>query len=146
MTFTQENPTQGGEAQYPVLFGLTITPNLGGILLGLLGLLGASYIFFNLVFPAQQKNQELKADRDTKQAQLNQLKSGESQKMIQELEQKVQEKEKLKPQVLALFSEQKTINVILLDLNKIMVENGVKFSYTNQMQQQASLKMVLWEI
>jgi len=50
----EENPN------YPTAFGITFTPQVGGILFGVLGLLGSLYLFLNVVQPAWENYQKLR--------------------------------------------------------------------------------------
>ncbi|AFZ03711.1 hypothetical protein [Calothrix sp. PCC 6303] len=128
MTLSEDFNFEGGEfeeagaaSSYPVVFGITFTPQISGILLGLLGIGGSAYMVMNMVMPAwetfqqqQVKETELKGQIEQKQASINQIG-----KVKQDLaEAKIQ-----KAQVLGLFSNEKTLDTLLLDLNRL-VESG----------------------
>ena len=54
---------QGGgfeddSSNYPVVFGVTLTPKVSGILIGFLGLAGAAYMLMNLLMPTWETFQE----------------------------------------------------------------------------------------
>jgi hypothetical protein len=65
-------PLEGQEesAEYPKLFGVSITPTVGAIGLTLLGAVAAYLLWSNLVQGTLQRNQELKADIAAKEEQL----------------------------------------------------------------------------
>jgi type IV pilus assembly protein PilO len=67
----------GAESSYPVVFGITFTPRVSGILLGLLGIAGSAYMVMNMVMPAwetfqqqQKKEGDLKTDIQRKEARI----------------------------------------------------------------------------
>lgn len=114
------------ESQYPSAFGITFTPPVVGIIAGFIGVAAAGYMFLNMITPARQTVGQLEMDRDAKQAQLNSLKSGEITTKIQELEEKIATVKTLEPQILALFSDEKTLDTLLLDVNRFISANDAK--------------------
>ena len=134
MTFSEEfvtEPDDFGESQYPTAFGVTLTPSVGGIICGVIGVLGAIYLAVTMVFPAQEAYGQLKADREAKEAQLAQLQSGEAERTLANLEAQLQRSQALEPQVLSLFSSEETLNTLLLDLNRVInASNAQITSYT----------------
>lgn len=124
MTFSDEftsKSTLGGiveeEPSYPSAFGITFTPQVSGIALSVLGVLGTIYILANFVMPAYQSYQQLKADEKAKEDQVNLQKSGALEKKFQETEIKLRQSQNLKSQVLSLFSNEDTLDTLLLDIN-----------------------------
>jgi hypothetical protein len=106
-----------GEAEYPVAFGITFTPQVSGIALALLGLVGAGYVLVTFFMPALTEYNALKADEVDKQDQINRQKSGEiDQKMLQ-AETDLKQSEALRNQVLSLFSSEASLKTLLLDIN-----------------------------
>ena len=122
---------------YPTAFGITFTPRVGGILVGVAGLLGAIYLAVNAVTPAWERYRGLENDVKTRQAQIK-----DQQKIQQEIAQaqKRLEEAKLKnQQVLSLFPNQKTLDTLLLDLNNpIKSTNGQLTSYEPVIATQAT--------
>lgn len=117
---------QGGEAEdvaspYPVVFGITFTPTIIGIIVASLGLLGGIYMLLNMVLPAWdtyqqqvQKSNDLQGEIDQKKLQSRQI-----EKVQQNLAQaKVQQTE-----VLSLFANEKNLHTLLIDTNRL-VESG----------------------
>ncbi|ELR98705.1 hypothetical protein [Gloeocapsa sp. PCC 73106] len=128
MTNSQEFKTIGGkesqaESDQPVIFGITMTPTVLGIILGLLGIGAFMYMLNTFVKPAIESKKQLAADREQKEIQLQQLKSGELEKQIQELQAQLQREQSLEPQVFSMFSDEKTLDTLLLDVNNFIQAN-----------------------
>ena len=113
---------------YPTAFGITFTPRVGGILVGVAGLLGALYLAVNAVQPAWERYQTLDNEVKTRQGQIK-----DSQKIQQEIAQaqkKLEEAKQKNQQVLSLFPNQKTLDTLLLDLNNpVKLTRGELTSY-----------------
>ncbi|MUL35250.1 pilus assembly protein PilO [Gloeocapsopsis dulcis] len=106
---------------YPKAFGVTLTPGVSGVLIALLGLAGSVYLVVNLLMPTWQRHQELQASRDEKNALVTQ-----KQLAIQQTEQVRAELAQVRQQnaqVLTLFADERTLDTLLLDLNRV-VESG----------------------
>ncbi|MES1025909.1 pilus assembly protein PilO [Gloeocapsa sp. BRSZ] len=106
---------------YPKAFGVTLTPAVSGVLIALLGLAGSVYLVVNLLMPTWQRHQELQTSRDEKNALVEQ-----KQLAIQQTEQVRAELAQVKQQnaqVLTLFADERTLDTLLLDLNRV-VESG----------------------
>lgn len=106
---------------YPKAFGVTLTPAVSGALIALLGLAGGVYLVVNLLLPTWQRHQELQASRDEKQAlvEQKQLAVQQTEQLRTELAQVRQQN----AQVLTLFADERTLDTLLLDLNRV-VESG----------------------
>ena len=130
MTFTEEFSTQAEEfdsgASYPTAFGITFTPQITGIALGVLGLVGAFYVLSTFFLPAWDEFQKLKADETTKQEQVNQQKSGQLDRKLIDAESRLKQSETRKAQVLALFADPNSLKTLLLDIHKFFVARNVK--------------------
>ena len=127
MTFSDEMNFEGSEFEeesssaYPVVFGITFTPKISGILIGVLGLAGAGYMFLNIVKPAwdsfvekQGTKAQLETEIQGKQARL---------KSIDELNDKLAKAKTQQSEVWAVFANEKTLDTLLIDLNRL-VEAG----------------------
>ncbi|MGB7442821.1 MAG: hypothetical protein WA919_17285 [Coleofasciculaceae cyanobacterium] len=104
--------------EYPTAFGVTITPKVGGIALGVLGLLLAGYLLMKVVQPTWQRYQELKADIADKKSQIQQ--EEEILKQIEEKKVQLAQAEQKNRQVLSLFANENTLDTLLLDLNNFV--------------------------
>ncbi|MBN3909888.1 MAG: pilus assembly protein PilO [Nostoc sp. NMS1] len=116
---------QGGEFDQatpsPVLFGIAFTPKIIGILVGVIGLAGAGYIFLNLLMPAWESYQQQQAKSSELQGQIEQKKANI--KQIDKVKEELAQAKQQKIQVLGLFANAKTLDTLLLDLNRL-VESG----------------------
>ncbi|AFY50075.1 hypothetical protein Nos7524_4316 [Nostoc sp. PCC 7524] len=110
-----------GAPTYPVVFGISFTPKIIGLAVGVLGIAGAMYMLLNMVMPAWESYQQKQAQNNDLQGQIQQKQAAVKQigKVKEELAQAKQQKQ----QVLALFSDEKTLDTLLLDLNRL-VESG----------------------
>jgi type IV pilus assembly protein PilO len=115
---------QGGdfeESGFPVVFGITFTPKITGIVVGVLGIAGAAYMLLNLVMPAWEKFQQQQNKVSEVQGQIDQKKASIQQ--IDKVKGELAAAKQQKIQVLGLFSDAKTLDTLLLDLNRV-VESG----------------------
>ncbi len=104
------------EPNYPVVFGMRLTPRVNGILLALVGLLGGAYLLANAVLPKWQENAALRADIAAKEQQL--VDQGQAQQQIDEARAKLAEAEQLRADVLALFADEEGLDTLLIDVNE----------------------------
>jgi hypothetical protein len=133
MTYTQDYSTTtiiddfGSESNYPTAFGITFTPKVSGIALGLLGLLGAGYVLMNFFMPALGKYLELKLDEATKQEQVNQQTQATLQQKLQEAEGRLQQAENRRTTVLDLYASSEDLKTLLLDINALIQSRDLDF-------------------
>jgi type IV pilus assembly protein PilO len=132
MTYADEEFLPEGQVEtpnYPTAFGITFTPKVGGIIFAVLGLLGAAYLFVNVVQPEWERNQTLQGEKAKIQDDIKRLEDTKKKIALkkQELEAaKVQNK-----QVLSLFANEKTLDTLLLNLNSSIKErNGALQIYS----------------
>ncbi|WGV28521.1 pilus assembly protein PilO [Halotia branconii] len=120
----QAGDLDSGASSYPVLFGLTFTPQIIGVLVGVAGITGAFYILLNMVMPAWDNYQQQQAKSSELQGQLEQKKNTIKQaaKVKEDLDQAKQQK----IQVLGLFANEKTLDTLLLDLNRLVESGNIK--------------------
>jgi type IV pilus assembly protein PilO len=132
MTYADQEfiPAEGQEEapNYPTAFGITFTPRVGGIIIGVLGLLGATYLLMNVVQPTWQEYQDLQSSVKDKEAQIQ-----GQQKLQQQIKAKQAELAQAKQQnkqVLALFTNEKALDTLLLDINSpVKSRNGTLVSF-----------------
>lgn len=105
----------------PVVFGIAFTPKIIGILVGVIGLAGAGYIFLNLLMPAWESYQQQQAKSSELQAQIEQKKANINQ--ITKVKDELAQAKQQKVQVLGLFANEKTLDTLLLDINRL-IESG----------------------
>lgn len=117
----QAGEIDSGTSGSPVIFGITFTPKIIGIIAGVLGIGGAVYIVLNLIMPAWETYQQQQAKSSELQGQLDQKRVTikKAAKVQEEFDQAKQQR----IQVLNLFANEKTLDTLLLDLNRL-VESG----------------------
>jgi len=132
MTYADEEfMTAEGQEEtpnYPTAFGITFTPTIGGIIIGVIGLGLAAYLAVTQVQPAWQKYQELENTVQDKESQVQQQK--EIQKKIKETEAKLAQAKLQNKQVLNLFASEKALDTLVLQLNTfVKSRNGSLISF-----------------
>jgi type IV pilus assembly protein PilO len=127
MTLSEDfNFAEGGEfgaeaPAYPVVFGISFTPKIIGILVGVVGIAGAAYMLMNMVMPAWETYQQQQEKRNDLQGQVDQKKASITQ--IDKVKDELAQAKQQRIQVLSLFADEKTLDTLLLDLNRL-VESG----------------------
>ena len=129
MTFTNEEfiPEEELEFEeeiYPTLFGITLNPRNSGILCGAIGILGSLYLLVSFIMPANESYQELKADRQTKEEQLERINPDQLSRELSGLDTQLQQSKTLRAQVISLFSQTKSVDTLLLDINSFVKARG----------------------
>jgi len=120
--------------EYPTAFGVTITPKVGGIALGVMGLLLAGYLLMKVVQPSWQRYQDLRADIADKKSQIQQ--EEEIRKRIEEKQAQLAQAKQKNRQVLSLFANENTLDTLLLDLNNFVEEReGTLLKYQPEQEQ-----------
>jgi len=114
------------QADVPSVFGIALSPGVSGALLAVLGVGGGLYLLLNQVMPAWENGQKLQADLVQKQAQVQQKQAGlkKSEQVNTQLAQAKQQK----VQVLNLFANEKNLNTLLMDLDRVVQSSNAKFS------------------
>jgi type IV pilus assembly protein PilO len=125
MTFADDFATgeQGAAEDYPSAFGITFTPQVTGIAISVIGIVGAGYMFINMVRPAQQKYQEASTKKEELQGQLNKINTGDLQLKLAQTESDLANKKALRSRVVAMFTQQNDLETLLLDLNGFIAAN-----------------------
>ena len=120
MTFSDELPPEeqleeeGGG--YPEAFGITFTPLVSGMTFGVLGLIAAIYLWFELVQPAQQEYDDLVSERNDLESQIEA--QPDRRDRVGELEQEIEQVRSQQNQVLALLASQENLDTLLFDLDQ----------------------------
>ena len=114
--FIPNDPTLEAEPSYPVVFGIALTPTILGILLAVGGIALAAYLFLSLVQPALEKYNDLKQKVQTKEDQVQQASA--IAKQVADANANLEAAKKQRTEVLNLFSNESTLNTLLLDLNR----------------------------
>lgn len=107
---------QNGGSAYPSVFGIKFTPKVTGIVIGIVGLAGAAYLFMNFVQPVMDANKTLSDEIAAEKANAK-----DREQLKQEFEQAQANLAQAKQQqasVYTLFANQPNLKTLLLDLNK----------------------------
>ncbi len=110
------------EPNYPSAFGITFTPIISGICLGVLGIGLAAFGWMTFVEPLRLETEVLDAKVKQKESQL-----GDSQKIEANLKKAridLVEVQQQRQQVLSLFAQQKNMDTLLFDLNQLIKRNN----------------------
>lgn len=119
----EDTGVQEAAPEYPTAFGITLTPTVIGIILALVGLGGALYLFLNVLQPALQRRSELAAEVRSKEADL-----ANQEQALQEIEEVEAELEAAlaeRRSVYGLFSSEDQLDTLILDINRQIVPTNV---------------------
>lgn len=109
---------------YPTAFGITFTPSVSGIAIGIVGALAAAWMAMNLLGPAFTQVQEVQGRVTQKEQDLQ--KKDEVLKELQKVVDRVSKAKAQNTQVRALFSNQQALDTLLLDLNRLISANSAE--------------------
>lgn len=125
MTFADDFATEEQllEEDYPSAFGITFTPAIMGVAIAVAGITLSIYGFLKYVKPAQLTYQQTLTKKETLQAQLNSIKTGDLQLKLAQLQSDLAEKKVLKSRVLAMFTSENDLETLLIDLNNFIATN-----------------------
>lgn len=132
MTFSGDFLEEEGlEDDYPSAFGITFTPVVSGIALAIIGIVGAGYIFMNMVAPAREGYNSIEKQKQEKLTQLNQIKGKDYPKKISNLKSALETEEVLKSKVIAMFTNQDDLETLLIDFSNFIAANrGILVRYS----------------
>ena len=111
------------EEGYPSAFGITFTPAIMGVAIAVAGITLSIYGFVKYVKPAQQTYEQTVTKKETLQAQLNSIKSGDLQLKLAQLQADLAEKKVLRSRVLSMFTSEDDLETLLIDLNSFIATN-----------------------
>lgn len=111
-------------SSYPVAFGITFTPQVIGIVIGGLGVLGAAYMIVNMVMPAWESFQKKQTQSSALQQQVAK-KTTQANQAPQKLAELTKTK-KQQEQVLALFANEKSLDTLLLDTSRLVESSNAQ--------------------
>ncbi len=122
------------EPQYPQAFGITLTPTVIGIFIAVAGLVGAGFMFIKLVQPKIEEYQNLNTEVEEKKSQLQNIE--ELDKQIADLEIQVEEAQEREVAVRNLFSDEKSLDTLLLDINRFVTSRQAQLISYQPVEQQ----------
>lgn len=126
--FGNEADGFGAESDYPTAFGVTFTPQVIGITIGVVGALIAGYLAWSQLLPVQNQISELQTTKEEKEAQLAQLKGSQFGEQIPVKQQELERAQTIKTEVEKLFAEDASLETFLIDLNSFANFADVKMS------------------
>ena len=112
------------ENSAPVVFGITLTPPVIGIIFASLGALGAVYILINLVMPSWDDYQQQTTKSDQIQTEIKQKKGQAEQ--IGKVKAALKQAKEQQKQILALFADKKSLDTLLLDTSRLIDSSNTK--------------------
>lgn len=126
--FDPQDGDFGGSGEYPEAFGITFTPKITGIAIGVGGFLIAAYLFWSQAMPVLTELSELNNQKQEKEAQLSQLNSTQLEQIIVNKRNELEETKDLKEDVMQLFSSPETIDTLLLDVNSFRNISNIRMN------------------
>ncbi|RUR72967.1 pilus assembly protein PilO [Chlorogloeopsis fritschii PCC 9212] len=127
LNFIDAGELDEGASGFPVVFGITFTPKIIGILVGVLGIAGALFMVMNLVMPAWESFQQQQSKQNDLQGQVEQKKS--TIKQMDKVKQEQNEAKQQQIQLLSLFADEKTLDTLLIDLNRLIEAGNGKLAF-----------------
>ena len=113
--FIPGDPNFDAAPNYPVIFGIALTPVVSGVLLAIVGIGAATYLLLNYVQPEWEKYQALEQKVNDKKDQVS--RQGEILKEIAKAKEELDTAKRKRNEVLSLFANEGTFNTLLLDMN-----------------------------
>lgn len=121
------------EPTNPVVFGLEITPTMIGVLIALVGIGGAGYLYREKVMPVAEGNATLRTEIATKEDQL--LSQAQALEDIAKIEAELAVAMQKRRNVYSLFANEDTMDTLLLDINqRIESSNATLNGIRNQVR------------
>lgn len=100
----------------PVIFGLEITPTMIGVLIALVGIGGAGYLYKEKVMPVAAGNATLRTEIAAKEGQL--VSQAQELENIAKIEAELATAMQKRRNVYSLFANEDTMDTLLLDINQ----------------------------
>ena len=130
------------EPANPVVFGVEFTPTISGILLALLCIGGAAFLFVKQVQPVIEQNATLRTEIATKESQL--VSQAQQLEDIAKIEAELEAAMQRRRNVYTLFANEKTMDTLLLDINqRIESSNAALSGVKNQVRERGIPPIVL---
>ncbi len=127
----------------PVVFGIELSPKILGILIALLGLGGAIYLFVKVVQPVAEANATLRADIATKEGQL--VSQAQELEDIAQVEAALAAAMDRRRSVYSLFASEETMDTLLLDINQRIESSNAALSGVRNQVRQRGIPAILVE-
>ena len=113
---------------YPSAFGITFTPTVTGIAIAVAGITLAIYGFVAYVKPTRETYQQKTTQKQELQQQLNNIKSGDADLKLAQLQADLEASKVLKSRVLSMFTSEEDLETLLIDLNSFVASNQAELT------------------
>jgi type IV pilus assembly protein PilO len=130
LSFSQQNTNfDDAASSYRSVFGITLTPQIIGALVGGIGFLAAVYMILNMVMPAWDNFQQLQTKSTELQGQVDQkrLQAKQADKVKTELA----DVKKQQIQVLGLFANERSLDTLLMDTSRLVDSSNAQITANN---------------
>ncbi|NET08717.1 MAG: hypothetical protein F6K16_29285 [Symploca sp. SIO2B6] len=114
--FMDEEQFVDEEPDFPTVFGIQLSPIVIAVLLALVGIGAAVFLFLNFLQPTLQKKGELEAQVQELEGQIQD--PAEADRLIAEADERAAAAEQLQADVLALFADESSLETLLFDINE----------------------------
>lgn len=132
MTYTDEfgfaPEPEFEEEEYPTAFGITFTPQVTGITLGILGVAAAVYLLFNFGIPVLENYQKLKQEEQEKQQQIAEQESQTNRSKFLQVESQLNQARVTRTQVISMFSSEQTLDTLLFDISNLASDKRIRLT------------------
>jgi hypothetical protein len=112
--------------EYPTAFGITFTPPIIGICLGIVGFLAAGYIMMTFFMPVWTTYQTSRGERKERLDQVNAQEFSSLLTKVETLNREIRQAEDDQKQLYSLFSNEQTVNTLLIDINQFFQKKQAK--------------------
>jgi type IV pilus assembly protein PilO len=114
--FLPEENQQQTAPEYPTAFGIPLSPTVIGVVIGVLGLVGAVYLVVRVLMPALENAETLQNDIAAKEQQL--ANQAGAQQQIDAAEDDLEAALAQRAAVYSLFASSETLDTLIIDINQ----------------------------
>ena len=112
----EENQAFESDPTYPVAFGIELNPKVQGIGVALVGIVGAVFLYTQVIQPTQETKASLKTSIEQKEAQLAQQEA--SLRQIEEVQAALDRAVEQRAEIYSLLGDANSLDTLLLDINQ----------------------------
>lgn len=115
-------------SQHPSAFGITFTPQVTGIAIGVGSFLIAAYLFWSQVLPVLSELSTLKDTKKQNEDKVAQLEGLKVESQLQNKKSEFKRVEQVKQEVLNLFANPNTLDTLLISVNTFVNTTNVQLN------------------